>query len=119
MADHVEPGVSLENRVKDSRMPQAQSRALNVLSCIGNEAIVVKGDAKGETGVVVGKHGGIEQWQDGKQFGDFFRINLYRWFLIRLIGHYYLQKWSSGPPFLLISIVMITATQKNILVDLI
>jgi hypothetical protein len=60
MADHVEPGVSLENRVKDSRMPQAQSRALNVLSCIGNEAIVVKGDAKGKTGVVVGKHGGIE-----------------------------------------------------------
>jgi len=60
MADHVEPGVSLENRVSDSRMPQAQSRALNVLSCIGNEAVVVKGDAKGEKGVVVGKHGGIE-----------------------------------------------------------
>ena len=60
MADHVEPGVSLENRVTDSRMPQAQSRALNVLSCIGNEAMVVKGDAKGEKGVVVGKHGGIE-----------------------------------------------------------
>lgn len=60
MADHVEPGVSLENRVTDQRMPQAQSRALNVLSCIGNEALVVKGDAKGEKGVVVGKHGGIE-----------------------------------------------------------
>jgi hypothetical protein len=60
MADHVEPGVSLENRVSDSRMPHAQSRALNVLSCIGNEATVVKGDAKGEKGVVVGKHGGIE-----------------------------------------------------------
>jgi len=50
----------LENRVSDSRMPQAQSRALNVLSCKGNEAIVVEGDAKGEKGVVVGKHGGIE-----------------------------------------------------------
>jgi len=60
MADHVEPGVSLENRVTDQRMPQAQSRALNVLSCVGNEAVVVKGDAKGERGVVVGKHGGIE-----------------------------------------------------------
>jgi hypothetical protein len=60
MADHVEPGVSLENRVTDQRMPQAQSRALNVLSCIGNEAIIVKGDAKGKKGVVVGKHGGIE-----------------------------------------------------------
>lgn len=60
MADHVEPGVSLENRVSDSRMPHAQSRAMNVLSCIGNEATVVKGDAKGEKGAVVGKHGGIE-----------------------------------------------------------
>lgn len=60
MADHVEPGVSLENRVSDSRNPHGQSRALNVYSCIGNEATVVKGDAKGEKGVVVGKHGGIE-----------------------------------------------------------
>ncbi len=60
MGDHVEPGVSLENRVSDSRNPQGQSRALNVLSCIGNKATVVKGDAKGEEGVVVGKHGGIE-----------------------------------------------------------
>lgn len=60
MADHVEPGVSLENRVSDSRSPRGQSNALNVLACIGNEAVVVKGDAKGEKGVVVGKHGGIE-----------------------------------------------------------
>ena len=60
MADHVEPGVSLENRVEDRRFPSGQSRALNVLSCVGNEAIVVEGDAKGEQGVVVGKHGGIE-----------------------------------------------------------
>jgi hypothetical protein len=60
MADHVEPGVSLENRVDDKRNPQGQSRALNVLSCVGNEALVVEGDAKGEKGTVVGKHGGIE-----------------------------------------------------------
>jgi hypothetical protein len=60
MADHVEPGVSLENRVSDSRFSRGQSNALNVLACIGNEAVVVKGDAKGEKGVVVGKHGGIE-----------------------------------------------------------
>ena len=60
MADHVEPGVSLENRVSDPRFPRGQSNALNVLACIGNEATVVKGDAKGEKGVVVGKHGGIE-----------------------------------------------------------
>jgi len=60
MADHVEPGVSIENRVSDTRFPRGQSNALNILSCIGNEAIVVEGDAKGEKGIVVGKHGGIE-----------------------------------------------------------
>jgi hypothetical protein len=60
MADHVEPGVSLENRISDSRNPRGQSNALNVLACIGNDAVVVKGDAKGKRGVVVGKHGGIE-----------------------------------------------------------
>lgn len=60
MADHVEPGVSLENREDDKRFPTGQSRALNVLSCIGNVAMIVEGDAKGERGVVVGKHGGIE-----------------------------------------------------------
>jgi hypothetical protein len=54
-ADHVEPGVSIENKEKDDT-----NRALNILSCIGNEAKVITGDAKGEKGVVTGKHGGIE-----------------------------------------------------------
>ena len=34
--------------------------AFNVLSCIGNKAKVVTGDAKGAEGTVTGKHGGIE-----------------------------------------------------------
>ena len=59
-ADHVEPGVSIENKEKDERFPQGANRALNVLSCVGNEAVVMSGDAKGEKGVVTGKHGGIE-----------------------------------------------------------
>jgi hypothetical protein len=59
-ADHVEPGVSLENKENDPRFAQAANIALNVLSCIGNEAVVVGGDAKGAKGVVTGKHGGIE-----------------------------------------------------------
>ena len=54
MADHVEPGVSI--KVSDVNA----NTALNILSCIGNEAIVVSGDAKGSKGVVTGKHGGIE-----------------------------------------------------------
>ena len=60
MADHVEPGVSLENKERDERFPQGANYALNFLSCVGNEAVVVSGDAKGEKGVVTGKHGGIE-----------------------------------------------------------
>jgi hypothetical protein len=59
-ADHVEPGVSIENKENDPRFGQGANIALNVLSCVGNEAVVVSGDAKGGKGVVVGKHGGID-----------------------------------------------------------
>jgi hypothetical protein len=59
-ADHVEPGVSIENKENDPRFAQGANIALNVLSCVGNEAVVVTGDAKGAKGVVTGKHGGIE-----------------------------------------------------------
>ncbi len=59
-ADHVEPGVSVENKENDSRSGQTANTAFNVLSCIGNKAMVVSGDAKGSEGVVTGKHGGIE-----------------------------------------------------------
>jgi hypothetical protein len=59
-ADHVEPGVSIVNKESDPRFGQGANTALNILSCIGNEAIVVSGDAKGAKGVVTGKHGGIE-----------------------------------------------------------
>jgi hypothetical protein len=59
-ADHVEPGVSIENKENDSRFGRGANTAFNVLSCVGNEAVVVTGDAKGAKGVVTGKHGGIE-----------------------------------------------------------
>jgi len=59
-ADHVEPGVSVENKENDPRFAQGANTALNVLSCVGNEGIVATGDAKGSKGVVTGKHGGIE-----------------------------------------------------------
>lgn len=59
-ADHVEPGVSIENKENDPRYGQGANTALNVLACVGNEAVVVSGDAKGAKGVVTGKHGGIE-----------------------------------------------------------
>jgi hypothetical protein len=56
----VEPGASIENKENDARSGQAANTAFNVLSCIGNQATVVTGDAKGAKGTVTGKHGGIE-----------------------------------------------------------
>lgn len=60
MADHVEPGVSIKNLSSYPGAPEGPNTALNVLSCIGNEAKVVTGEAKGAIGYVTGKHGGIE-----------------------------------------------------------
>ena len=54
VGDHVEPGVSIRN---DN---DGENGALNLLSCIGNVAKVVSGDAKGALGYVTGKHGGVE-----------------------------------------------------------
>lgn len=52
--DHVEPGVSSKN-------PDDKANSgYNTLSCVGNTAVVISGDAKGATGTVTGKHGGIE-----------------------------------------------------------
>lgn len=60
-ADHVEPGVSMQNKEKDERFPGGANMALNVLACVGNKAVVVSAEsAKGAEGVVTGKHGGIE-----------------------------------------------------------
>ncbi len=58
--DHVEPSVSVENKENDARFGQGANAAFNVLSCIGNQAVVVSGDGKGSKGIVTGKHGGIE-----------------------------------------------------------
>lgn len=59
VADHVEPAVSVKNSAPKEGTRSANA-ALNILSCIGNEAVVISGDAKGAKGVVTGKHGGIE-----------------------------------------------------------
>jgi hypothetical protein len=58
-ADHVEPGVSISNFTQMAGQ-SGPNRALNVFSCTGNIATVVTGEAKGKTGRVTGKHGGID-----------------------------------------------------------
>ncbi len=59
-ADHVEPAVSVYSLDHTNHRDGTRNVAFNVLSCIGNEAIVMTGDAKGARGWVVGKHGGVE-----------------------------------------------------------
>jgi len=53
-ADHLEPGVSTRHKDND------HNASYQMLSCIGNEATVKSGDAKGEKGFVTGKHGGAD-----------------------------------------------------------
>lgn len=56
--DHIEPGVSCTaNAEKPNDFP---NNSLQILSCVGNTAVIVSGEAKGETGVVAGHHGGSE-----------------------------------------------------------
>jgi len=54
VADHLEPGVTTRNKNDE------HNQSYSMLSCIGNEATVKSGDAKGSKGFVTGKHGGCE-----------------------------------------------------------
>jgi hypothetical protein len=53
VADHLEPGVTTRHPDED------QNLGYTIFSCIGNEALVSTGDAKGGKGIVTGKHGGV------------------------------------------------------------
>ncbi len=57
-ADHVEPCVSTALSIE--KRNDRPNVAYNFLACVGNEAVVVSGGAKGAKGVVVGHHGGVE-----------------------------------------------------------
>lgn len=52
-ADHVEPDVSFTN---------LDGPALGILGCIGNEAKLISGAAKGAKGIYIGKHGSSMFW---------------------------------------------------------
>lgn len=52
--DHVEAGVTIRGKERPSEC------ALALLACIGNEAVVVSGEAKGEKGVFTGRHVGSD-----------------------------------------------------------
>ena len=61
IGDHIEPGVSTINKEarKDDRNTP-ENAGYNILSCIGNEARVISGVAKGKKGTIIGMHGGAE-----------------------------------------------------------
>jgi len=56
--DHIEPGVSAV--LDEERRGSRANMGFNFLSCVGNSARVISGDAKGAKGVVTGHHGGVE-----------------------------------------------------------
>ncbi len=55
-ADHVEPDVTIQGRDRSRPM----ECALAVLACIGNEAKVISGEARGATGFYIGRHAGSD-----------------------------------------------------------
>ncbi|MFM0052536.1 DUF4438 domain-containing protein [Caballeronia grimmiae] len=58
--DHVEPGVSLHNNDREIVGPRdGPNTALITYACVGNRARVVTGPCTGKTGMVTGKHGGV------------------------------------------------------------
>jgi hypothetical protein len=55
-ADHVEPDVTIQGRDRDSPM----ECAIALLACIGNEATIASGEAKGAKGIYIGRHAGSD-----------------------------------------------------------
>ena len=58
--DHIEPGVALHNNGREVVGPRdGPNTALMTYACVGNRARVVSGPMAGQTGLVTGKHGGV------------------------------------------------------------
>lgn len=60
VGDHLEPAVSCIAGDFSSSRSKNPNLSFNIFSCIGNEAILISGDAKGKKGIVTGHHGGVE-----------------------------------------------------------
>ncbi len=59
-SDHIEPGVSCIAGGFNDKRTANPNLSFNAFSCVGNEARILSGDAKGKIGTVVGHHGGVE-----------------------------------------------------------
>lgn len=71
--DHVEPAVSLSH---PNGRQTPECRGLNFLATIGNEVRVITGDAKGEKGIVIGKHSDDRVMVDFKDPEVLYRLTL-------------------------------------------
>lgn len=59
--DHVEPGVALHNNDREVvGGRKGPNLGLITYACVGNRAVVLEGPCAGQTGIVTGKHGGID-----------------------------------------------------------
>ncbi|PIQ26783.1 DUF4438 domain-containing protein [bacterium (Candidatus Blackallbacteria) CG17_big_fil_post_rev_8_21_14_2_50_48_46] len=58
VADHAEPAVSSTASLE--KREQGVNLSYNYFACIGNEARIISGEAKGAKGIVTGTHGGCE-----------------------------------------------------------
>jgi len=80
VADHLEPGISLRNDTAE------ENKALNHFACIGNEAVVVSGEAKGAKGFITGKHGGISHVLAYFPYSDLLKMAVDDTVLIKAVG---------------------------------
>lgn len=106
--DHIEPGVALHNNGREVVGPRdGPNNALITYACVGNLARVVSGPCSGKTGVVTGKHGGINhvlvdfptEVLVRLQIGD--RVQIVSHGLgLRLLGHPQIEVMNCAPRLL-------------------
>jgi hypothetical protein len=59
--DHIEPGVALHNNNREIVGGRnGPNLALITYACVGNRARVISGPCRGQSGLVTGKHGGVD-----------------------------------------------------------
>jgi len=82
--DHIEPGVS--TLVDEEKRYGFATTSYHFYSCVGNEAIVVTGDAKKKKGIVTGHHGGAEHVMIDFADDVLAKLNMDDKFLVRAWG---------------------------------
>ncbi len=78
--DHIEPGVTMANP------SDRENHAVETLSCIGNEVIVLNGPAQGKCGFVTGTHGGVDHTMAYFKKDDLELMTGHEQFLIKTFG---------------------------------